>query len=368
MNTVQESLVFSMVAGENTYLIGEPGTAKTSIVEQLAKAIDRHIETIIASIREPSDFGGLPIVDNGGYRLAPAAWAKRMCDFEDPILFIDELPTSPPAVQAALLRVVFDKVVGELQLPLRTSVIAAGNPTEHSAGGWTLSAPLANRFVHLPWTLPPKDWSEGLAAGSWQVPEVPELPENWQQDFGPTERSSVAAFIDRRNHLMCAVPDDEISQGGAWPSPRTWTMAANLMAACRAGGGSDEAEMMLVAGCVGGAPAIEFLTWRRDLDLPDPEDLLADPEGADLPLDRGDKAYVVLSGVAAAAIRDKDEPRWLSGWKVLARAANNGAMDVAASAARTLARNLPGTVAKAPPEAAAFAKVLRAAGLMRKRK
>lgn len=368
MNTVQEALVYCLAARENALLIGEPGTAKTAIVTQLAQASKRHIETIIASIHEPSDFGGLPIIDNGGYRLAAAAWARRLCEHVNPILFIDEISTAPPAVQAALLRVVLDRVVGELQLPIETSVVAACNPTEHSAGGWAMSAPLANRWVHLPWTLPPRDWSEGLASGSWQVPEVPALPEGWREDFGPTERASVGAFIDRRNHLMCAVPDDEISQGGAWPSPRTWTTAANLMAACRAGGASDECEMMLVAGSVGDAPAIEFLTWRRDLDLPDPEDLLADPENHPLPLDRGDKAYVVLSGVASAAIRDKDEPRWLAGWKVLARAAKSGGMDVAASAARTLARNLPGTVTAAPPEAAAFAKVLRAAGLMRKRK
>lgn len=368
MNTCQEALVYCLAARLNVLLIGEPGTAKTAIITQIAGAVDRHLETIIASIHEPSDFGGLPVLDNGGYRLAAGAWARRLCEHTDPVLFIDEISTAPPAVQAALLRVVLDGVVGETVLPRATSYVAACNPTDHSAGGWVMSAPLANRWVHVPWVLPPKDWSEGLAAGEWPVPEVPQLPEGWQQTFGPTERASVAAFINRKSHLMCVVPDDEISQGGAWPSPRTWTMAAEGMAACRAGGASDEAEMMIVAGCIGEQHAIEFLTWRRDLDLPDPEELIADPMGAPLPLDRGDKAYVVLSGVAAAAIRDKDEPRWKAGWKVLARAANEGAKDVAASAARTLARNLPGNVTSAPPEAAAFASVLRAAGLMRKRK
>lgn len=368
MHTCQEALIYCIAARENANLLGEPGTAKTSIVTQIAKAIARHIETIIASIREPSDFGGLPILDGDGYKLAPPAWAKRLCEHEDPILFIDELPTAPPAVQAALLRVVLDRVVGELALPEKTSVIAAGNPVDHSAGGWALAAPLANRFVHIPWTLPSRDWSEGLSAGAWPVPEVPKLIDGWRDKFGPTERASVAAFVDRKPHLMCVVPSDEMSQGGAWPSPRTWTMAANLLAACKAGGASDEAEVMLVAGCVGEEHAIEFLTWRRNLDLPDPEDLLADPLKAHLPLDRGDKAYVVLSGVAAAAIRDKDEKRWKAGWQILARAADQGAKDVAASAARTLARNLPKTVTSAPPEAAAFASVLRAAGLMRKRK
>ncbi len=357
-----------LAARENIFIEGEPGTAKTSFLKGVCAAWKRHCEIVIGSLRDPTDIGGLPMPgENGSYRLAAAPWAHRMAQYRDPVLVLDELPTCPPAVQAALLRVALERVVGDLVMPEETSVVAAGNPTEHSAGGWTLSAPLANRFCHVKWTLPPKEWSEGLTNGEWPAPTPPALPDDWRQRFGPTERASVAAYVDRRPQHLLVVPADEIAQGRAWPSPRTWTMAANLMAACRAVGASGEAEMLLVTGCVGEGVGTEFLAWRRQLDLRDPEELLRDPEGCRLPLDRGDRAYVILSGVAHAATSKPDEKRWHAGWKVLARAAKAGVSDVAASAARTLARNMPSGVHASPPEAAAFAPVLRAAGLLKAR-
>ena len=35
-------------------------------------------ETVIGSLREPSDFAGLPVVTDDGVRLEPPAWAKRL--------------------------------------------------------------------------------------------------------------------------------------------------------------------------------------------------------------------------------------------------------------------------------------------------
>lgn len=363
---ITDALSFCVATRTPVLLWGDPGTAKTSVTTQLAAASGRHIETVIASIREPSDFGGLPIVDNGGYKLAPADWAKRLKAAPNPVLFLDEISTAPPAVQAALLRVVLDRVVGGLELPATVSIIAAANPPDQAAGGWELAAPLANRFTHLDWKLDVGVWTDGLTAGVWDAPRVPTLPDNWEAVHGPAERASVAAFVRKRPHLMLKVPEDEAQQGRAWPSPRTWTMAARLLSACMSAHARAEVQQLLVVGCVGEGPALEFFGWRRDLDLPDPEELLADPEGAPLPLDRGDRAYVILAGVAHAATREESLDRWNRAWKVLARAAREGTADIAANAARTLARNIPKD-ASAPPEAATFAPVLRAAGLLRSR-
>lgn len=57
----------------------------------------------------------------------------------------DEISTAPPAVQAALLRVVLERVVGDLELPDGVAVIAAANPPEQAAGGWDLSATISRR-------------------------------------------------------------------------------------------------------------------------------------------------------------------------------------------------------------------------------
>src|SRR6202035_719206 len=51
-------------------------------------------EAVIGSLREPSDFAGLPVVTDDGVRLEPPAWEKRLQAAQAGYLFIDELSTS----------------------------------------------------------------------------------------------------------------------------------------------------------------------------------------------------------------------------------------------------------------------------------
>jgi hypothetical protein len=78
--------------------------------------------------------------------------------------------------------------------------------------------------------------------------------------------------------------------------------------------------------------------------------------------ERGDRAYAALSAVAAAVATNATPERWVAGWKVLARA-GDGAADIAATAARVLARCRPDG-AVPPPEIKVFAPLLKDAGLL----
>src|SRR5688572_19903164 len=141
----------------------------------MAEAMGWPLETVIAAIREPSDFAGLPVVTAGDVHMAPPRWAERLAAAGKGLLFLDEISTAPPAVQAALLRVVLERVVGDLDLPEGVTVVAAANPPEQAADGWDLSAPLANRFCHLTWDVEPRAFAAGIAGG-WPDPPVPDLP------------------------------------------------------------------------------------------------------------------------------------------------------------------------------------------------
>jgi hypothetical protein len=66
--------------------------------------------------------------------------------------------------------------------------------------------------------------------------------------------------------------------------------------------------------------------------------------------------------VATAVAANATPERWAAGWRVLGRAGQN-APDVAAMAARILARCRPDGVAP-PPEVKLFLPVLRQAGLL----
>jgi len=316
-------------------LWGEPGTGKTAFVRSLASGLGWPCEIIIAAIHEPADFAGLPVVRETGVEFVPPAWAVRLARAGRGILFCDEISCAPPAVQAGLLRVIHERVVGELTLS-GISMVAAANPPDQAAGGWDLAAPLANRFCHLDWRLEPEAWVSGMLAG-WPTPAIPRLPEGWEAGV-PAARALMAAFIRARPHLLLQVPKEEDRAGRAWPSGRAWDdMAARLWAAGNAAGVGRDVLALLVCGCVGDGPGLEFLSWQEKLDLPDPEELLANPASFRLP-DRGDKTFAVLSAVVAAAVGRLDGGRWMAAWEILAKAAEEGAADVAAASARALAQ------------------------------
>ncbi|MGI8777062.1 MAG: AAA family ATPase [Acidimicrobiales bacterium] len=352
-----EALTLAVAAKVPVLLWGAPGTGKTSAITAMADAMGWPCETVIAAIREPSDFAGLPIVRESEVEMAPPRWAQRLAAAGRGLLFLDEISTAPPAVQAALLRVVLERVVGDLALPPDVVVVAAANPPEQAADGWDLAAPLANRFCHLDWVVDPSALAQGLAGG-WDAPEVPSLPEAWEAGI-PATRGVISAFITVRPGLALDLPTDAARSGRGWPSPRTWDMVARLWTAARAAEASTEAETALITGAVGDGAGIELLMWEMEMDLPNPEEVLADPDSFQVP-ERGDRAYAVLSSVAAAVAANPTVERWLAGWRVLGKAGED-APDVAAVPARVLAQCRP-QGAPAPPEAKLFAPLFKGAG------
>ena len=201
--------------------------------------------------------------------------------------------------------------------------------------------------------------ADGLAGG-FTAPVVPELPEGWEAEQH-LALALVAAFLHARPALALAPPTEATSAGKGWPSPRTWEMAARLWAASGAADAAEEARAALVAGSVGDGAAAEFLAWLQEMDLPDPEVVLADPASFKLPR-RADRAYAAVAAIAAVVAADPTPARWAAGWQVLGIAARSGP-DVAAVAARVLVRCRPAD-APLPAEVRLFAPVLRDAGLL----
>ncbi|CAM5503172.1 hypothetical protein STANM309S_04572 [Streptomyces tanashiensis] len=76
-------------------LWGEPGIGKTAALTQLAASLDLPLTTVIASVDEPTDFSGLPVVGDDpaeqGVPMAPPEWAVRLVRAGRGLLFLDEL-------------------------------------------------------------------------------------------------------------------------------------------------------------------------------------------------------------------------------------------------------------------------------------
>ncbi|MCX5039143.1 MoxR family ATPase [Streptomyces coelicoflavus] len=338
-DTQLEALTLAVAADLPVLLWGEPGIGKTAALTQLATALDLPLTTVIASVHEPSDFSGLPVVGDDpaeqGVPMAPPDWAVRLVRAGRGLLFLDELSTAPPAVQAALLRLVLERRVGALRLPPGVRIVAAANPRSSAADGWELSPPLANRFVHLQWTHDQDVVVRGLG-GTWPRATLPSLDPAALGEAVRYARRAVCEFLTARPGLVHRLPGGETRRGGAWPSPRSWEMTLCLIAFATAAGSSREVLSLLVRGTVGDGPGLELMAGLDRMDLPDPETLLADPAGAVLP-ERGDLRQAVLDGVVAAVRKRPDRSRWDAAWALLARAMETGTPDVVVVPATTLA-------------------------------
>jgi MoxR-like ATPase len=368
-----DALLLAIETNTPVILVGPPGVGKTSTLYQLAKVNDAHLEVVIASLRDPTDFAGLPIKvvrpnEDPSVYLAPPRWArnlKKAAEEGQPAwLLIDEASTAAPATQAALLRVVLDRVVGDLTLPPEVRMLLAANPAEQAAGGWDIAPPLANRLFWLPFTTTATAWTDGILNDFRGQKTRIALPKDWENTI-PLKRALIAGYIRAAGtEALLSVPKDENKASGPWPSPRTWTMAMRLLAAREAAGLDEDLDTALLTGSVGEAQAIQFFEWLRAQDLPNPEDLLADPDSFELP-GRGDLVYTVLNSVVGAAIADLTPARWEAAWKILASAAQQGSTDVAAAAARTLAAQHRPDLPPAHEWVKPFVPMLVEAGLIR---
>lgn len=340
-------------------LLSDPGMGKSSLVRGLAAAAGVPCETVLGSIREPADVAGLPIVTETGVALEPPAWAKRLRDAQSGILLLDELTTCPNSVQAAMLAVALDRVVGDLRLPQGVQVIAGANPPDRAADGHELTAPLANRFCHVDYSPSTEDWIEGTLAG-WAAPPASRAV-GWDRDRRSAITGTVTGFVRCRPDLLDKFPSDAASAAGPWPSRRVWQMLIDALTHVR---DDDHAAVQTITfGLIGEGAGVEFLSWRQTADLPDPEQVIEDPTIVSWG-DRPDRVWAVLSGVVGWASGRGTQDAWTKAWKPLLAAAEQGAPDVAAAAARIMGRTRP-TGAKVPAKAKReFQAVLIAAGLM----
>lgn len=283
-------LIAALAADLPPLLWGPPGTGKTSAVRALAARLAAHVEVIIGSQVDPMDVGGVHVPDAAGrLRTSPPPWAVRLREALDrgqpAWLFLDELSTAPPPVQAAFLRIVHERQVADVDLT-GCRVVGAANPADTAADGGWLSPASANRWVHIQWALDAPTWVSGVTTG-WGRP----LPAD-----RAAVAANVAAYIARNPSALLATTG---LRDGAWPSPRSWESAIRLVAAL--GGVKAPGAIAGMSACVGPEAAAEWQTWGASQDLPDPEAVLAGT--ARIP-DRGDQAAATALAVAAAAGSD----------------------------------------------------------------
>jgi hypothetical protein len=299
------SLSLCMQAGIPCVLVGLPGIGKTATVRAIAQQMNLFCRTLTASNSDPTDFGGIPFSSSftlktgetiATFRLAAPQWAVELAELGRGVLFLDELNTVPKNVEAVLMRVLLDKVVGELQLPSNIILVGAINPPEIATNGSEFSAGTSNRLCFVDWTSNAERWVEGMQNG-WKMDLPPLLPEYWRDKL-PEAIANVTSYIQAKQHHLVAFPKEESKRSQPWPSERTWHFATTLMAACRSiYEPFSEVEATVISGVVGTPQCHELFTYLKNLDLPKPEDLLKNIDKWQPDRKRQDIIFAIINSV-----------------------------------------------------------------------
>ena len=276
-------------------LWGPPGVGKTAAIQALAKSKNVYLEVLIGSTMDPTDLGRPVVTADNHVTLAPPPWAERLysalSNGQESWLMLDELTCAPPSVQAALLRVVNERKICDLDIS-GCRMIAAANPSDQAADGVDLSPAMSNRWCHVDWDINADEWCAGESAG-WGDP-----------DSGLSEiRSLVTGWINHNPSALIDVPKFG-EEKNSWPSPRAWSNTVQMFR------GIDNPARFLrkkegrhiVASLVGSGAAAEFCAWVSDNDIPSVVDIL---NGAKVP-QRGDRAMLCMSSLVSYGVTHPD--------------------------------------------------------------
>jgi len=305
---------FNGQIGIPVLLWGKPGVGKSSFIEGLRNQ-EMDILTLIASIHDPTDFSGLPIHHEGKVKYAIPEWVSTFSSERDGILFLDELSTAPPSVQASLLRVVLERKVGFHELPDSVRIVAAANPPDLMVGGWELSPPLRNRFIHLNWDIPTEVYIQAMSDG-WNSGVLPNISTDLHKKLLPEWKLKIAAFLKISPNMLHSMPDDNPF---GFASPRTWEFTAALLASCEILGqapvgsvSGSSACFQLIKGCLGEGTAIPFMEFLKNIKLPDPQEVLDQKIKLDISSLNDSEIYVIFGSLNRVLKNRFDSPELLS--------------------------------------------------------
>lgn len=238
------------------FLWGPPGIGKSEIVDEIGIELKGPVIDLRMAQMEPTDIRGIPFYnkDTGKMDWAPPVDlpdAEFAAQYPVVILFLDEMNSASPAVQAAGYQLILNRRVGKYKLPDNVVIVAAGNRDSDKGVTYRMPMPLANRFLHLEMA---PDFP------SWQA---------WAVDKG--------IHKDVVGYLSFAKADmydfNARSSSRAFATPRSWCYVAKLLNKPNI----EEASLArLVRGAIGDGLGVKFMAHRKvSAFMPHPADILS---------------------------------------------------------------------------------------------
>jgi hypothetical protein len=237
------------------FLWGPPGIGKSEVVAGITEELGGYMIDLRLGQMEPTDIRGIPFFNKNNEKMD---WAPPI-DLPDEdlasqypvvVLFLDEMNSAAPAVQAAGYQLILNRRIGKYKLPDNVVIVAAGNRDSDKGVTYRMPSPLANRFVHL---------------------EVRPDFEAWQTwAVGKKVHKDVVGYLSFAKQDMFDF--DPKSASRAFATPRSWSFVSDFLYDDDA----TDAELTdLIAGTVGEGLAVKFMAHRKVAgQMPNPVDIL----------------------------------------------------------------------------------------------
>jgi hypothetical protein len=255
----RKSLLKAFSKKRPLFLWGPPGIGKSELVADIAQELGGHMIDLRLGQMEPTDIRGIPFYNKDSGKMD---WAEPVdlptaefaSQYPIVVLFLDEMNSAAPSVQAAAYQLILNRRVGKYFLPDNVVMVAAGNRESDKGVTYRMPTPLANRFIH----------------------------QEMRVDFPSYQEWAVNNNIhkDVVGYLSFAKQDlydfDPKSASRAFATPRSWTFVSQIL---EDEDGDDDTIMNLIAGTVGEGLAVKFMTHRKIAGkMPRPEDILSGKE------------------------------------------------------------------------------------------
>jgi hypothetical protein len=238
------------------FLWGPPGIGKSELVADITEELGGYMIDLRLGQMEPTDIRGIPFYNKDSGKMD---WAEPVDlpteEFADQypivVLFLDEMNSAAPSVQAAAYQLILNRRIGKYFLPKNVVIVAAGNRESDKGVTYRMPTPLANRFIH----------------------------QEMKVDFASYQEWAVKNSIhkDVVGYLSFAKQDlydfDAKSASRAFATPRSWTFVSQLL---EDEDSDDDTLTNLIAGTVGEGLAVKFMAHRKIAGrMPKPEDILS---------------------------------------------------------------------------------------------
>jgi len=251
----QKSLLKAFKVKRPLFLWGPPGIGKSELVEDITNSLNGYMIDLRLGQMEPTDIRGIPFYnkDIGKMDWAPPVELpdeELASQYPIVVLFLDELNSAAPSVQAAAYQLILNRRIGKYRLPDNVVMVAAGNRESDKGVTYRMPTPLANRFLHQEMKVDFASWQE------WAV-------------LNNIHKDVVGYLSFAKQDLY---DFDAKSASRAFATPRTWTFVSELLAD---DDGDDDTLTNLIAGTVGEGLAVKFMAHRKVAGrMPKPEDIL----------------------------------------------------------------------------------------------